>query len=178
VQKPKLSAFLIPYYSYTSRWAPLPLKIRKMKKLTELGFKKAGKWSFENNLFQYELNENYTTKNILHSLIIENKEKIMGKKHKEEIIVKIGEAYYNQGFFNIQSKYSGLFSKNHFEPIKIQIEENNNEIIIGEIYKSQNSNQTRIKAGVEYTKWIQNNFKMGDIFKVEIIEKGFIKLKK
>jgi hypothetical protein len=109
---------------------------------------------------------------------IENREKIMEKKYKEEIIVKIGEAYYYQGFFNIQSKYSELFSENHFEPIKIQIEENNNEIIIGKIYRSPNSNQTRIKAGVEYKKWIQNNFKMGDIFKVEIIKKGFIKLKK
>jgi hypothetical protein len=251
-----------------------------MKKIIELGFEKVGKWSFKNELFKFELDENYTNRNILYSFVIENeikyigksiktisqrlngyknpnitqrtnfrlnnlikeelkggkeveiylfidiaelnyrgkninlsaglednliaeylpewnslgkngklserkkvikienKENIMEKVYKEEIIVKIGEAYYNQGFFNIQSKYSELFSKNHFEPIKIQIEENNSEIIIGTIYRTHNSNQTRIKAGIEYKKWIQENFKMGDIFKVEIIEKGFIKLKK
>ncbi len=251
-----------------------------MKEIIELGFEKVGKWSYINESFKFELNDNYINRNILYSFVIENeikyigksiktisqrlngyknpnitqrtnfrlnnliveklkegkeveiylfvdkaelnykgkninlpaglednliaeylpewnslgkngelneqkkvikienKENIMEKVFKEEIIVKIGEAYFNQGFFNIQSKYSELFSKNHFEPIKIQIEENSSEIIIGTIYRTQSSNQTRIKAGKEYKKWVQGNFKIGDIFKVEVIEKGFIKLKK
>jgi hypothetical protein len=33
-------------------------------------------------------------------------------------------------------------------------------------------------AGIEYKNWVKKNFKMGDIFKVEIIEKDLIKLKK
>ncbi len=252
-----------------------------MKKLTEIGFKKVGKWSFENSSFQYELNENYMTKNILYSFVIENeikyigksvktisqrlngyrkpnisqrtnfrlknliieklKEKkeveiylfediaelnykgkkinlsaglednliaeflpewnylgkkgklseqkknikienkgnIMEKEYKEEIIVKIGEAYYNQRFFNIRKRHSELFAKNHLEPIKIQLGENIEEIIIGKINRTANSNGTpRIMAGTEYKNWIQKNFKMGDLFKVEFIEKDLIKLKK
>ncbi len=252
-----------------------------MKKLTEIGFKKVGKWSFENNLFQYELNENYTSKNILYSFVIENeikyigksvktitqrlngyrrpnisqrtnfrlnnliieklrkgkeveiylfednaelsykgkkinlsaglednliaehlpewntlgknrkstnkktaiklktKENVMEKKYNEDIIVTIGEAYYNQGFFNIGSKYSELLPKNNLDPIKIQIEENKNEIIIGKIYKFSDSGQTRIKdQSGEYKRWVQKNFNKKDVFKVEIIEKDFIKLKK
>ncbi|CAH8282115.1 hypothetical protein EV196_11084 [Mariniflexile fucanivorans] len=250
-----------------------------MKKLTEIGFKKVGKWSFENNLFQFELNANYTTKNILYSFVIEyeikyigksvktisqrlngyrrpnisqrtnfrlnnliieklrggkeveiylfednaelnykekkinlsaglednliaeflpewnylgkngklskqkkiieieNKEKIMEKAYKEEIIIQIGEAYYNQGFFNIGSKYSEFLPKNNLDPIKIQIEEN--EIIIGKVYKFSNSGQTRIKdPSGEYKRWVQRNFDKKEVFKVEIIEKDFIKLKK
>jgi hypothetical protein len=251
-----------------------------MKNIIELGFEKVGKWSFKNESFKFELNENYINTNILYSFVIEdeikyigksiktisqrlngyknpnitqrtnfrlnnliieklkegknveiylfvdkaelsykgkninlsaglednliaeylpewnslgkngklnarkkvikieNKENIMEKVYKEEIIVKIGESYYKKGFFNIGSKYSELFSKNHFEPIKIQIEENTNEIIIGTIYRYKNTNQTRIMAGGEYKKWVQNNFKIKDIFKVQFIEKGFIKLKK
>ena len=252
-----------------------------MKKLTEIGFKKVGKWSFENNSFQYELNENYTTRNILYSFVIENeikyigksvktisqrlngyrkpnisqrtnfrlnnliieklgeekeveiylfednaelsykgkkinlsaglednliaeflpewnylgkngklnerkkvmkiepKEKIMETIYKEEIIVKIGEAYYNQSFFNIRKKYSELFAKNHQEPIRIQLGENIENIIIGRINRTANSTGApRIMAGIEYKNWVQKNFKMGDILKVEIIEKDLIKLKK
>jgi hypothetical protein len=250
-----------------------------MNKLTEIGFKKVGKWSFENSSFQYELHENYTTKNILYSFVIENeikyigksiktisqrlngyrrpnisqrtnfrlnnliieklregkeveiylfednaelnykgkkinlsaglednliaeflpewnylgkngklgkqkkiikienKERIIEKEYKEEIIIQIGEAYYNQGFFNIGSKYSEFLQKNNLDPIKIQIEEN--EIIIGKIYKFSNSGQTRIKnPSGEYKRWVQKNFHKKEVFKVEIIEKDFIKLKK
>jgi hypothetical protein len=53
-----------------------------MKKLTEIGFKKVGKWSFKDNLLQYELNEKYTTKNILYSFVIENEIKYIGKSVK------------------------------------------------------------------------------------------------
>jgi hypothetical protein len=254
---------------------------RKMKKLIELGFKKVGKWSFEKGIFKFELNDNYTNKNILYSFVIDNdikyigksiktisqrlngyrkpnisqrtnfrlnnliieklktgkkveiylfvdnsnlsyrgkeinlsaglednliadflpewnqlgksrkpteikkiikietKEKIMEKEYNEEIIVKIGEAYYNQRFFNIRKKYSELFAKNHLEPIKIQLGENIEKIIIGKINRTANSTGApRIMAGVEYKNWVQKNFKMGDMFKVEIIEKDLIKLKK
>ena len=250
-----------------------------MKNINELGFEKVGKWSFKNELFKFELNDNYTNRNILYSFVIEDeikyigksiktisqrlngyknpnitqrtnfrlnnliieklkegkeveiylfvdnaelnyrgkninlsaglednliaeylpewnslgknrklskqkkgikieeKENIMEKVYKEEIIIKIGEAYYNQGFFNIGSKYSELLPKNNLDPIKIQIEEN--EIIIGKIYKFSNSGQTRIKdPSGEYKKWVQRNFNKKEIFKVEIIEKDFIKLKK
>ena len=256
-----------------------------MKKIVELGFEKVGKWSFKNELFKFELNDNYTNRNILYSFVIENeikyigksiktisqrlngyknpnitqrtnfrlnnliieklkdgkeveiylfvdkaelnyrgkninlsaglednliaeylpewnslgkniklserkkvikienKENIMEKVYNEEIIVKIGEAYYNQRFFNIRKKYSELFAKNHLEPIKIQLGENIEKIIIGKINRTANSTgapriiMTGID-GIEYENWVQENFKMGDIFKVEIIEKDLIKLKK
>ena len=48
----------------------------------EIGFKKVGKWSFENSSFQYELHENYTTKNILYSFVIEDEIKYIGKSIK------------------------------------------------------------------------------------------------
>ena len=252
-----------------------------MKKIVELGFEKVGKWSFKNELFKFELNDNYTNRNILYSFVIENeikyigksiktisqrlngyknpnitqrtnfrlnnliieklkegkeveiflfvdnaklnykgkninlsaglednliaeylpewnslgknrklserkkiikvenKENIMEKVYNEEIIVKIGEAYYNQGFFNIRKKHCDLFSKNHLEPINIKLGENNENIIIGNINRTANSNGTpRIRAGIEYKNWVQKNFKMGDIFKIEIIDKDLIRLKK
>jgi len=252
-----------------------------MKKIIELGFEKVGKWSFKNELFKFELNNNHTNRNILYSFVIENEIKYIGKSiktisqrlngyknpnitqrtnfrlnnliieklkegkeveiylfvdnaelnyrgnninlsaglednliaeylpewnslgkggklierkkivqnekpkdimekvYKEEIIVRIGEAYYNQRFFNIRKKHSELFAKNHLEPIKIQLGENNEKYIIGKINRTANSNGTpRIMAGIEYKNWVQKNFKMGDIFKVEIIENDLIKLKK
>jgi hypothetical protein len=53
-----------------------------MKRLTELGFKKVGKWSFENDLFNFELNDTYVNKNILYSFVIKNEIKYIGKSIK------------------------------------------------------------------------------------------------
>ena len=36
-----------------------------MKEFIELGFEKVGKWSFKNESFKFELNDNYINRNIL-----------------------------------------------------------------------------------------------------------------
>jgi hypothetical protein len=53
-----------------------------MEEFIELGFEKVGDWSFENEVFNYELNENYIGKNILYCFVIENEVKYIGKSVK------------------------------------------------------------------------------------------------
>lgn len=97
---------------------------------------------------------------------------------KNNFIVTIGQAYYNDGFFNVRVKNSELFGKDK-SPINIQLGENSDKIITGYVNRTANNNATpRIMAGFEYTKWIKENFKQGDIFRVEMINSAFIKLSK
>lgn len=91
-------------------------------------------------------------------------------------IVTLGKKYYEDGFFNVKVKYSDQFGED-LSKIKIQLGENPNNYTIGKINRTANSNATpRVFAGSLYKKWIQTYFKRGDIFRVEVIEKNFIKL--
>jgi hypothetical protein len=93
-------------------------------------------------------------------------------------IVTIGQAYYNDGFFNVRVKHSELFGGDK-SPIKIQLGENSNKIISGYVNRTANNNGTpRIMAGQEYTKWMKENFQQGDVFKVDMINSDYIKLMK
>ena len=74
-----------PYHATNhtqNRWASLPIKLKKMKELIDLGFEKIGKWNLENGLFTYDLNDNYSNLNILYSFVIENDIKYIGKSIK------------------------------------------------------------------------------------------------
>ena len=93
------------------------------------------------------------------------------------IKIKLGIAYYNQGFFNIRKKYEDEFGENQSK-LTIILGESGKEIE-ATINRTANPNQTpRIMAGKEYTVWIQENFKMGDFLKVEIVSNTRIKLLK
>jgi hypothetical protein len=91
-------------------------------------------------------------------------------------VVALGKKYYEDGFFNVRVKYSDQFGYD-LSKIKIQLGDNSNNYTIGKINRTANSNSTpRIFAGPLYKKWIQLHFIRGDVFRVDIIEKDFIKL--
>lgn len=84
------------------------------------------------------------------------------------IDIKLGTAYYYQGFFNIRHAYTHLIAEDE-EPINIQLGAND-EKIQGFINRTANNNKTpRIMAGVPYRQWVQANFMLEDTMKVEIV---------
>lgn len=88
----------------------------------------------------------------------------------------MGDKYYKDGFFNVRVRYSDQFGVD-LSKIKIQLGDNPNNYTIGKINRTANSNATpRIFAGPLYKKWVQAHFNQGDVFRVEVIEKDFIKL--
>jgi hypothetical protein len=95
---------------------------------------------------------------------------------KNSFIVVLGKKYYEDGFFNVRVSYSEQFGGD-LSKIKIQLGDNPNNYTIGKINRTANSNATpRIFAGPLYKKWIQLHFIRGDVFRVDVIEKDFIKL--
>jgi hypothetical protein len=92
-----------------------------------------------------------------------------------QIKILLGEAYYNQGYFNIRQKFSNIFAKNK-SLISIQLGDNS-EIIEGYINRTANPNKTpRIMIGIKYTNWIQTNYLKGDILTIEVFTNRKIKL--
>lgn len=91
-------------------------------------------------------------------------------------IVVLGKKYYEDGFFNVRVKYSDQFGDD-LSKIKLQLGGNPSNYTIGKINRIANSNATpRVYAGPLYKKWIQENFDRGEVFRVDIIQKDFIKL--
>lgn len=89
------------------------------------------------------------------------------------ISITLGKAYYYQGFFNIKIAYNHLIAGNG-EPIKIQL--GINGVIIEKlINRTASPNGTpRIIAGIQYSQWIQTNYKLGDQMRVQIVSQNFI----
>ena len=132
------------------------------------------KWNYNGNNNSNKSQKGKTIMEENNSPIISN------NKFSETIIeVNIGQAYYNDGFFNIREKYSDLFGK-HKSIINIQLGESTNEIIEGYVNRTANGKNgyPRIMAGKNYTYWIKENFKEGDILKVEMKNIDYLILKK
>ena len=90
--------------------------------------------------------------------------------------VKLGIAYYNQGFFNVSQKHSDDFGADKVL-IEIQLGDNNKNIIQRKINRTANNNGTpRIMGGKSLTDWIQKNYKLYDILIVNILTNGTIRL--
>ncbi|HVY76283.1 MAG TPA: GIY-YIG nuclease family protein [Puia sp.] len=90
--------------------------------------------------------------------------------------ISLGQAYYNQGFFNVGLEYSDLIGADN-EIIDIQLGANSDATIQGYINRTANRNGTpRIMGGKELRNWIQNNFKLNDTMKVDIISPIAIRL--
>ncbi len=89
--------------------------------------------------------------------------------------VSLGKAYYNQGFFNVRVEYSELFGS---DGSKIEIRLGNEaNPTSGYINRTANGNGTpRIMTGKRYTEWIQSNFRMGDVLKVDVLTPSLIRL--
>lgn len=96
-----------------------------------------------------------------------------------ELHIKLGEAYYNQGFFNIGIKYSDKLHLQHGTSITIQLGSHSNHTIEGYINRTANSNKTpRIMGGKALNLWIQKNFTQNDLMKIHIINSRYIRLEK
>ena len=90
--------------------------------------------------------------------------------------IKLGVAYYNQGFFNVSQKYNDNFSVDK-AIIEIQLGSNPKNIILGYINRTANINGTpRIMGGKSLSEWIQKNYKQNDSLKVEILSNVSLKL--
>ncbi|MCU4487747.1 hypothetical protein C5B41_03230 [Acinetobacter ursingii] len=96
-----------------------------------------------------------------------------------ELNIRLGEAYYNQGFFNIGVKYSDKLHLQHGTLIHIQLGSNSSHIIEGYINRTANSNKTpRIMGGKALNQWIQRNFNQDSLMKIHIVNNTYIKLEK
>jgi len=81
--------------------------------------------------------------------------------------VTLGNAYHNQGFFNIRQPYQHLIA-NGDEHIQIQLGADGN-IIIGKINRSANANGTpRIMAGTAFKTWVNEHYELNEQMKVQI----------
>jgi len=90
--------------------------------------------------------------------------------------IKVGKAYYNQGFFNVSVKHNNFFGGDG-EIIEIQLGNNPENIINGYINRTANPNHTpRIMVGIDYTNWIQQHFQQGDTLRVDVFSPVSIRL--
>ncbi|WAC14771.1 GIY-YIG nuclease family protein [Dyadobacter pollutisoli] len=90
--------------------------------------------------------------------------------------ILLGQAYFNQGFFNVGREHSELFGADN-AIIDIQLGSSGDTTILGYINRTANKNGTpRIMGGKELRDWIKNNFKPNDIMKVDIISPIAVRL--
>lgn len=92
------------------------------------------------------------------------------------IDILLGQAYYNQGFFNIGREHSKLFGADN-SIIYIQLGANASKTVQGYINRTANKNGTpRIMGGKELNNWIKSSFKLNDTIKVDVISPIAIRL--
>lgn len=96
---------------------------------------------------------------------------------KTRFEILLGQTYFNQGFFNVSKEYSNLFGSDNAN-IDIHLDENIDNPLKGYINRTANKNGTpRIMGGKELKNWINNNHKLNELLKVEIISPVAIRLK-
>jgi len=96
---------------------------------------------------------------------------------KNTLSLKLGVAYYNQGFFNIGKQYQDLLGLDG-STIKVQLGENTEHTITCYINRTANPIGTpRIMCGIDYTNWIQTTYQLGDTLVVDIMADDLIKLR-
>ncbi len=100
-----------------------------------------------------------------------------GKFRKETTMqIRLGIAFYNQGFFNIRVQYSDLFGDDK-SAIKIQLGKDSQNYLTTYVNRTANINQTpRIMGGTKCRDWFQSNFNMGDSFNVTMLAEDHIVL--
>jgi hypothetical protein len=94
---------------------------------------------------------------------------------KDRFDIKLGQTYFNQGFFNVPVSHSHLFAEDSavIELILGQTEEQ----IYGYINRRANKNNCpRIMGGISLKQWIQQLFKQDEIMMVTILSTISIKL--
>jgi ribonuclease VapC len=90
--------------------------------------------------------------------------------------LKLGSAYYRQGFFNVPVACEGYVGA-HGSVVQIQLE-GVARTLSGRINRKANANGTpRIMAGTSLRSWFQSRFKRGDTVRVEIIAPSVMRLR-
>jgi len=90
--------------------------------------------------------------------------------------ITLGEAYYNQGFFNISQEYSDLIGPDNTS-IDLDLGKDAEDTIQGYINRTANKNGSpRIMGGKNLRTWIHRNFSLGEILEVGIISPIAIRL--
>lgn len=91
------------------------------------------------------------------------------------VIVKMSKTYWNGGYFNLSIKDSIFLSK---EPINVTLllGENADYYITGRFLFATNNKQPRILGNNSLKDWFQNNYKIGDMIKVDIIQPNLFKI--
>jgi hypothetical protein len=74
---------------------------------------------------------------------------------------------FEQGFLNLSIQYIDLVG-NHLEPITIYLG-NNREPILGTLYTENPLNVPRIRGGNTMSNWFEENFQVGQLLNVSII---------
>lgn len=91
------------------------------------------------------------------------------------IEVRLGTAYFNQGFFNIPVSHDNLIDK-HGASMEFYLG-NSTPAIHGKINRTANTNETaRIMGGKDVKNWIQNRFSKGDKITLEILGPNSVRL--
>jgi hypothetical protein len=135
-------------------------------------------------IYQISPNWNFSGKNKIEVDKESDSENLIVIKNNMETInqvtqtfeVKLGKAYYNQGFFNVSQKYTENFDADK-EIIEIQLGDNSKNIVQGYINRTANTNGTpRIMGGKTLSDWIQKNYKQDEILKVDILTNVSIRL--
>ncbi len=99
-----------------------------------------------------------------------------GQKVRQRFEVRLGKAYWDQGFFNVSVKYDHLFGKDQ-KPINIFLG-NEPRAVVGYVNRRANPNGTpRIMAPVQMKEWIRRNGKLGGTILVEVLSNGHIQLR-
>ncbi|MCG7856680.1 hypothetical protein MD537_06865 [Flavihumibacter sediminis] len=98
---------------------------------------------------------------------------------KTVLFVKVGKAYYYQGFINIKVAGDSYFG-NHDDLVSVQLNGKGDGLNIeARIDRTANPNKTpRLMMGRIYTQWVQDNCKMGDELIVKVLDKNSIAITK
>lgn len=92
------------------------------------------------------------------------------------INILLGQAYYNQGFFNVGREYSEMFGADNAN-IDIQLGSSEDKTIQGYINRTANQNGTpRIMGGKELRNWVKSTFQPDDTMRVDIISPIAVRL--
>lgn len=94
-----------------------------------------------------------------------------------QFTLKLGIAYYNQGFINVPAKYSHHLGSNG-EELEIYLGDITNQPIYGYINRTATNNGTpRLMGGIPQKTWIQKNFQENEKINVCILGLNSILIK-
>lgn len=95
--------------------------------------------------------------------------------HKPNLELVLHKTYFNQGFFNIPVEYDRFFGAD-LDKIDIYCGAEGQRIV-GYINRSANLNQTpRIMGGADLKNWFQNQYRVNDRIRIDVLAPNSIKL--